>query len=321
MDYKDYYKILGVDKSATEAEIKKAYRKLAIKYHPDKNQGDKASEEKFKEVSEAYEVLGDKEKRTKYDQFGENWKYYEQQQAQGKAQGGFDWSKWQAQNQGGAYSYQGNMNDFFGESGQEGHFSDFFENLFGGRFTGSRQQRTRARKGQDLQAEMEVSLEDAYNGCAKQIELSGTKLNLKLKPGLYDGQVIRLKGKGAPGLNGGEPGHLLITLHITPHPKFELKGRDIYTDIDIDLYTAVLGGKATVKTLGNNVNITIAEHTDSGKVFRLKGMGMPDYDHPETKGDLYVKTIIRLPKHFSVKEKELFHQLSTLKSENHAKTV
>ncbi|MOA19130.1 Curved DNA-binding protein [compost metagenome] len=213
------------------------------------------------------------------------------------------------------------MNDFFGESGQEGHFSDFFENLFGGRFTGSRQQRTRARKGQDLQAEMEVSLEDAYNGCAKQIELSGTKLNLKLKPGLYDGQVIRLKGKGAPGLNGGEPGHLLITLHITPHPKFELKGRDIYTDIDIDLYTAVLGGKATVKTLGNNVNITIAEHTDSGKVFRLKGMGMPDYDHPETKGDLYVKTIIRLPKHFSVKEKELFHQLSTLKSENHAKTV
>src|SRR4051812_39842901 len=195
MEYKDYYKVLGVDKTASQDEIKKKYRKLAVKYHPDKNPGDKQAEEKFKEVNEANDVLGDPEKRKKYDEMGANWKYYEQQAAQGGygRQGG--------QQYGGGYS----SGDFQGFEG--GDFSDFFESFFGGGggspFGGGGQRRTQAYRGSDLQAEMSISLEDAFHGATKQISINNQSLNLKIKPGIADGQTLRLKGKGNPGANGG----------------------------------------------------------------------------------------------------------------------
>ncbi|HEY9256985.1 J domain-containing protein, partial [Chitinophaga sp.] len=173
-------------------------------------------------------------------------------------------------------------------------------------------------RGRDVQATMEVSLEDAYSGATRQVEVNGSRLNIKLKPGLHEGQVIRLKGKGNPGRKGGENGDLLITIQLAPHPKFELKGQDIYTDLALPLYTAVLGGKTIVYTPGADLNMNIPAGTDSGKVFRLKGKGMPAYDNGGTAGDLYIKAMVHIPKNLSEKEKELFQQLSQLNENGHA---
>lgn len=311
MEVKDYYKILGVEKTATAEQIKKAYRKLAVKYHPDKNPGDKAAEEKFKELNEAYEVLSDAGKRKKYDQFGENYQYYEQH---GGRPEDYDWSQFGGGKQG-SYTYSGNVEDMFG--GGEG-FSDFFEQLFGSRFAGSHRRQQGPARGRDVQATMEVSLEDAYSGATRQVEVNGSRLNIKMKPGLYEGQVIRLKGKGSPGRQSGQQGDLLISIHISPHPQYELKGQDIHTDVPLPLYTAILGGKLTVPTPATTLSMNIPAGTDSGKVFRLKGKGMPAYDHKGTPGDLYIKTVIHIPKNLSAKEKELFQQLSQLNENGHA---
>ncbi|MBS0031277.1 DnaJ C-terminal domain-containing protein [Chitinophaga sp. 22321] len=308
MDVKDYYKVLGVEKTATAEQIKKAYRKLAVKYHPDKNPGDKVAEDKFKEINEAYEVLSDAEKRKKYDQFGENYKHYEQH---GGRPEDFDWSQFGGgRGRGRTYSYGGgSAEDMFGGEG----FSDFFEQLFGSRFSGSgRRQQQAPGKGQDVQASMQVSLEDAYAGATRQVEVNGSKLNIKLKPGLYEGQVIRLKGKGNPGRRGGENGDMLITIQLAPHPQYELKGLDIYMELALPLYTAVLGGKVNIVTPGATLNMNIPAGTDSGKAFRLKGKGMPAYNNSGTAGDLYIKAMIHIPKDLSEKEKELFQQLAQL---------
>lgn len=307
MEYKDYYKILGVDKKASAADIKKAYRKLAVKYHPDKNPDDKLAEEKFKELNEAYEVLGDEEKRKKYDEFGENWKYYEQQGSAGG--GGFDWGKWQAA-QGGRQQYE-DVEGMFGDGGQ---FSDFFEHLFGGGFRSRAQQgRSRARRGSDLHASMKVSLQDVYAGATKQIEVNGQKLNLKIKPGTYNGQVLRLKGKGHPG-HGGEPGDLLIEMELAADGQYELQGKDVYMEVPVDLYTAVLGGKIPVAVPGNPLQLSIPAGTDSGRLFRLKGKGIPGPDGGSGgAGDLYVKVKINVPKQLTEEEKELFTRLSQIK--------
>ncbi|MET7000022.1 J domain-containing protein [Chitinophaga defluvii] len=307
MDVKDYYKILGIDKSATADQVKKAYRKLAVKYHPDKNPGDKVAEDKFKEINEAYEVLGDEAKRKKYDQFGENWKHYEQHG--GRAED-FDWSQFGGGRRGGqSRSYGGSSaEDMFGGSGD---FSDFFEQLFGSGF-GRGQQQQRSARGRDIQASMEVSLEDAYTGGTKQVEVNGARLNIKLKAGLYEGQVIRLKGKGGPGRKGGEPGDLLISIRLSAHPQFELKGQDIYTDLSLPLYTAILGGKVTVQTPGGSLSMKVPAGTDSGKVFRLKGKGMPHHSKPSEHGDLYLKAIVHIPTQLSDKEKALFEQLAQM---------
>ena len=314
MDVKDYYKILGVEKTATSEQLKKAYRKLAVKYHPDKNPDNKAAEDKFKEINEAYEVLGDEEKRKKYDQFGENYKYYEQH---GGRPEDYDWSQFGGGGgQGRRYSYEGgNAEDMFGG---EGNFSDFFEQLFGSRFSGGRRQQQGPGRGRDVQATMQVSLEDAYTGATRQVEVNGSRLNIKLKAGLYEGQLIRLKGKGSPGRKGGENGDMLISIQLAPHPQYELKGQDIYTDLALPLYTAVLGGKLTVPTPGASLSMNIPAGTDSGKVFRLKGKGMPAYDNSGAAGDLYIKAIIHIPANLSEKEKELFQQLSQLNENGHA---
>lgn len=304
MEYKDYYKILGVDKKATADEIKKAYRKLAIRYHPDKNPDDKLAEEKFKELNEAYEVLGDAEKRKKYDEFGENWKYYEQ--AGQQQQGDFDWSRWRSQ-QGGGQQQGGE--DMFGNGD---HFSDFFEHLFGGGFRSRAQQgRARTRKGGDLHATMEIGIEDVYTGATRQISVNGQKLNLKIRKGTTDGQVLRLKGKGNPGLNGGEAGDLLIEVSVTPGAGFELKGRDVYLEVPVDVYTAVLGGKVQVPVPGSAVQLTIPEGSDSGRVFRLKGKGLPEAEAGGgVPGDFYVKIRITVPQQLTEEEKEMFRKLA-----------
>ncbi|HEY8402417.1 MAG TPA: J domain-containing protein [Cytophagaceae bacterium] len=310
MQFKDYYKILGVDKSASSDEIKKAYRKLAVKYHPDKNPGNKEAEEKFKEINEAYDVLEDPEKRKKYDQFGQNWKAYQDNAA----------------NQGYAYSggpggshFSFTEEDFaniFGGGGGSGTsgYSDFFETLFGN-FRSHRGDRTRRdTKGQDLEAEINITLEEAYHGGPKTINLDGEILNLKLKPGIADGQRLRLKEKGGIGWGNGPRGDLYLTVHIQQHPRFERKGDDLYCDIDVDVYTAVLGGKTTINTLKGPVSITIPPESSTGKVLRLKNLGMPKYGSKNVYGDLYAQIRIVVPQNLTEQEKGLFHQLAKLRN-------
>ena len=306
MDFKDYYKILGVEKTATADEIKKTFRKLALKYHPDKNPNDKAAEEKFKEISEANEVLSDAEKRKKYDELGENWN---EKQAHD-----FDGYQRNNRGEGGPYQYTG------GQQFDESNFSDFFENIFGGRPAGGKQRQARATKGQDYNAEMKITLEEAYTGTTRQIELHEQKLNLKIKPGIKDGQVLRLKGKGGKGQNGGHDGDVYITAHVAEHTLYKRKEDDLYCDITVDLYTAVLGGQTTINTLRNPIKMTIGKETDNGKVLRLKGMGMPRYDKENEFGDLYAKVNVGLPKNLSESEIELFNQLSAIKNPVHATT-
>jgi curved DNA-binding protein len=306
MEYKDYYKILGVDKKATPEEIKKAYRKLAVKYHPDKNAGNKAAEEKFKEISEAHEVLKDPEKRSKYDELGENWNQYQRAGSSGE---NFDWSKWQ----GGDGRSQG-----FGH--QEGEdFSDFFESIFGqGGFSnrgGARGKRAMA--GEDFHAEAEISLEEAFSGTKRQLNLDGGVIEIPIGPGVKDGQTLRIKGKGGKGRNGGPDGNILITLHIPEHPAFRLEGTDIHCDAPIDLYTAILGGKALIHTLKGNIRIDIAKGTENGKVLRLKGQGMPIFGKPGTAGDLYIRVKVVLPKDLTEKELELFQKLHEERKQVH----
>lgn len=302
MDVKDYYKILGVDKSSSPDQIKSAYRKLAMKYHPDKTKGDKTAEEKFKEVNEAYEVLKDPEKKKKYDQFGENWKYYEQSGQQGD----FDWSQFNTGGGGRNYSYS---NRDFGS----GDFSDFFENLFGGMRSGrsarSGQRSSMSFKGQDYNAELVISLEDAYKGNSKTFSFEGDSIKLNIKPGITDGQVLKLSGKGAPGVNGGPNGDLFITIKIEKDPVFERKGNDLYTNLDVDMFTALLGGKVNLKTFKGSVNVNIQAGTQSGKLLKLSKMGMPVYGKPNESGNLYATVMIKIPDNLSEKSRKKIEEL------------
>lgn len=298
MDYKDYYKILGLTKTATQSEIKKAYRKLAVKYHPDKNQGNKQSEEKFKEINEANAVLSDPEKRKQYDELGPNWQQFQQS--------GGGQSRSRQRPSGGQYTYQGDPSEFFEG---EGDFSDFFNSMFGGAQRG-----TRKMKGQDYQALIELSLEEAYHGTSRILPLEGQKIRVTTKPGTADGQTLRIKGKGGPGMNGGPAGDLYLKITIPPHQVFKRDGNDLSIQKEIDLYTAILGGKTEVPTISGLVSITIAEGTQSGKRLRLKGKGMPIYGKKDAYGDLFVELVVKTPTQVSDKERELFVKLQQLNS-------
>ncbi len=322
MEYKDYYKTLGVSKNATQDEIKKAYRKLAIKYHPDKNKGDKAKEEKFKEISEAYEVLGDPEKRKKYDKLGANWKQYENFQRGGGQASDFDWSEFfggagaQGGQGGGTYTFEGDPSDF----------SEFFRNIFGGGFGGGGYSRggysrggygsgyrSAPRKGQDYVSEMTITFDEAYHGTTRIINLDGKKLRIKLKPGTRDGQKIKLAGKGGPGINGGPAGDLILTIKVLPDPRFKREGNDLYAELPIDVPTAVLGGKVPVYTPdGKTVKLNIPAGTSCGKKLRLKGKGMPVYENPGQHGDLYVTTKIVVPQTLTKEQRELYEKLKQI---------
>ncbi|SDJ86186.1 curved DNA-binding protein [Catalinimonas alkaloidigena] len=317
MQYKDYYQILGVDKSATQDDIKKAYRKLAVKYHPDKNPDNKQAEDRFKEITEANEVLSDPDKRAKYDRLGANWKQYENMDPSQYAHAG---------NNGGGYHYQfeGDLGDIFGNTGG---FSDFFNQFFGGDFGGSsrfrtsgdfgggyRSGRARAPKGQDYESQLEVSLEEAQQGTERTFSLEGEQLRIKIKPGIEDGQRIRLKGKGAPGPGGTARGDLYLTLHVLPNPHYERRGDDLYTTVGLPLYDALLGGKVNIPTLTGSVNVTLKEGTQNGKTLRLKGLGIPNYKNPEQKGDLYVTLQVQLPTQLTEEERTAFRKLRSTRS-------
>ena len=321
MEYKDYYKTLGVSKDASQEEIKKAYRKLARKYHPDTNPGDKKAEEKFKEISEAYEVLGDEEKRKQYDQLGADWKRY--QQAGAGTGGGFGFEDFMRQQGfGGAggggqrtYTYTGNFEDLFGGGG----FSDFFEAFFGGggfsnrgsAFTGGRERQRRS-KGQDLRANMEISMADAYDGADKTVSLHDQRLRIKIKPGIQDGQTLRIKGKGNPG-PGGQAGDLLLTVYIKDQPGYTRDGNNLYVNLPVDLYKATLGGHVHFNVFGHQLKARIPAGTQGGSNLRLKGKGFPEYGNPYQRGDLYLKIHIQIPKNLSKKEREYFETLAELR--------
>ena len=308
MEYKDYYKILEVDKNATKDQIKKQFRKLARKYHPDVNPGNHDAELKFKEINEAHEVLSDDEKRKKYDALGTDW-YESAGGAPGG--GGFDWSTWEQRGDGRQRRYDTDFDDIFGGGG----FSDFFRSVFGDR--GGRQRRTAARpsKGEDFTAELHLSLEEAYHGVRKTIAVNGKNLRITLEPGIEDGQVIRLKGKGGYGRAGGESGDLLITLRIDPHPYYTRKGNDLYIEPDISVYKAMLGGEEVIDTLLGKLKLKIPPETRNGTIFRLKGKGFPVYKNSGVFGDLYVKANLQIPQNLSKKEKELIRQLVHLRKE------
>ena len=307
MNYKDYYKDLGITKTATPAEIKKAYRKLANKYHPDKTKGDKIAEEKFKEINEANEVLSDPVKRKKYDQFGADWKQYE---AAGAQPGGFDWSKYASDRGGHAHRTSTQESDsMFTDDGA----GDLFEMLFGQHSSGQRRgRRTVVVKGEDIAAETILSLEEAYLGTTRLIQLNGQTIKVTIKPGVADQQMLRIAGKGGGGSNGGPNGDLYITIKLASHPEFRRQGNDLYCERPVDLYTAVLGGKARIKTLKGTVNVDIPKETQNGKMLRLLGLGMPVYGTKTEFGNLYVAIIIHLPDHLSEQEIDLFKKLSAL---------
>jgi curved DNA-binding protein len=306
MEFKDYYKILGVDKKASVDEIKKAYRKLAMKYHPDRNPDDKSSEEKFKEVSEAHEVLSDPEKRKRYDQLGSNWKNY--QPGAGGSGGGFS----QFGGGGRQYRTSGNFEDMFGNMSG---FSDFFESFFGGSSAGRSSFSSRkTAKGADYEAELYIMLEEAYSGIAKEISIEGKKLRLKINPGTRDGKKLRLSKQGAASQSGGERGDLYLTIKIQKHPFYEFDDSNLIYDLSIDLYSAVLGTKKKFKTLsGKNINLTIPPGTDSGQLFRIKGMGFQLEENSDHFGDLIIRIKVELPKNLNNEEKKLFKTLSEIR--------
>ncbi len=307
MNYKDYYSVLGVSKEATADEIKKAYHKLAVKYHPDKTRGDKAASEKFKEINEANQVLGDAEKRKKYDQFGTDWKHYEESGAQ---PGGFDWSKYAS---GGGTQKQRMSADEFESMFDTGGDIDLFELLFGERVGRRQGRRSAAFKGDDLNAETTLSLEEAYHGSSRLIHLDNQTIRVTIPPGIVDGQVLRISGKGMAGFNGGTPGDLYLTVKIAPHPEFYRKGNDLHRDMPVELYTAMLGGKVLVKTLKGAVKVNIPKETPNRKVLILRGLGMPVFNKKNTFGDMFVTIDIQLPDHLAPQETELFRKLAAVR--------
>ena len=309
MEYKDYYKILGVTKSASDEEIKKGYRKLAKQYHPDKNPDNKTAEAKFKEISEAYDVLGDPQKRKYYDKLGSNWGEY--QKYGGDPEDFLKRKQSPFQRPTGQPQEEFDFNDSFGGGG----FSDFFKNIFG-KFSGDDEQKfgqsQRVSRGRDFETEMEITLEEAYTGTARILNVLNQSLRLQVKPGVENGQRLKLAGRGGEGADGRR-GDLYVIVKIAKKEGFERKGDDVHCLVDVPIYTAILGGKVLIKTMGGEINFTIPQGTDSGKTFRIKGKGMPKYDTPTVFGDLYIKIALQVPKNLTPKETELFKQLAELR--------
>ena len=315
MEYRDYYRILGVEKSATEKDIKRAYRKLARQYHPDKNPDDKSAEEKFKEINEAYEVLGNAENRAKYDQLGRNYHRYQQM---GGAPGGFDFSQWAAAGgPGGSYrSVNIDFDDLFGGSG--GGFSEFFRTIFGGGGmrgqTGGQdpeamfRRQTRA-PGRDIEQRIDITLEEAFQGTQRTLaHADGGQFTAKIPPGVKTGSKIRYRGKGEQG--PAASGDLFLVIRVIPHETFKRDGANLHVEVPVDVTTAVLGGKATVPTLSGSVKLTIPAGTQGGRTFRLKGKGMPDTKAKGAFGDLLARVRIRVPESLGDEERRLYEQLA-----------
>lgn len=299
----DYYKTLGITKTASADEIKKAFRKLAVQYHPDKNTDNPNAEKKFKEINEAYETLKDPEKRKKYDQFGKDYQKYE-----GAGAGQYDFGGSRNNGGGGYARYETNFEDAFGQGG----FSSFFEQMFGGQSGGGFG--SAASAGRDLEAEMSITLQEAYFGTTRTISVNKQQLRINIKAGTTDNKKLRLKGKGEKGANG-QSGDLYIYVKVEKHPTFERKGDDLYCNVKVDLYAAVLGGKVQIPTIkGSPINIPIPKGAQNGQKLRLKNLGMPVYGKSDKFGDMFVRIRVEIPTQLSDKEEALFKELSRLKS-------
>lgn len=292
MPFIDYYEILGVNKNATDEDIKKAYRKLARKLHPDLNPNDKEANKKFQQINEANEVLSDPAKRKKYDQYGEHWEHGEEFEKARQAQ---------------SRSANGGSRHYSGGFGEE-DFSDFFGSMFGGT---SRNNQVKFR-GQDYNSELQLTLKNAYTTHAQTLNIHGKNVRITIPAGIEDGQTIKLKGYGGKGVNGGPDGDLYITFSIANDPQFKRVGNDLYTTVNLDLFTAILGGEITVDTLGGKIKLKIKPETQNGTKTRLKGKGFPIYKKEGQFGDLYVTYTIQIPTNLTEKQKELFAELSRL---------
>lgn len=302
MEFIDYYQVLGVPKTASEKEIKAAYRKLARKYHPDLNPGDEEAERKFKQINEAYEVLSDPENRKKYDKYGKDWQHGEEfERARQQQQ--------QQQQQRQQQSWQGSGRQGFSEH----DYSEFFESMFGGRGRRSGQGYSPKFKGQDYHAELRLQLSDVYTTHKQVLTVNGDNIRLTIPAGVEDGQVIKIKGKGGAGVGGGPQGDLYITFSIDNQTPFTREGSTLHNTVDLDLYTALLGGEITVDTFDGQVKLKVPPGTQNGTKVRLKGKGFPVYKQEGTFGDLIITYEIKLPTDLSEKEKELFEELKKMR--------
>lgn len=301
-EFKDYYAVLGVAPDATDQVIKDAYRKLARQHHPDVNPGNKASEEKFKEINEAYQALNDPERRKKYDVLRQQ---YQQFQQQGGTRG-FNWSNWQAEPVAQTYTRTvtpEDMEDLFGEAEP---FSDFFSSIFGS--AASERRGNRPRRGRDIEVPVELSLEEAFRGTTLSLKVGDRQVEARIPPGIRNGSRVRLAGQGSPGAAGGSAGDIYLVATIRPHPQFERDGDDLHTTIAVDVYTAASGGQVRVPALDGAVTLKIPPRTQADRVFRLKGKGMPRLEKPTERGDLFAKVKLVLPEPLSDQE------LNTLRS-------
>jgi len=329
MEYRDYYGTLGVPRDASQADLKKAFRKLARKHHPDVNPNDKVAEAKFKEINEAYEVLGDPPKRKKYDELGANWRAYEQaERAGGPNPFGGQWNT--GGGQGGFRTMtQEEMEEMFGD---QNPFSDFFTTFFGGGGFGQQEGsarggargRGRQRPGRDVEHEIELSLEDAYHGSTRRLSLKhdghARTVDVRIPAGVGDGSRVRISGEGESGIGGAASGDLYLRVRLAPHPLFERKGRDLYVKAALPVTTAVLGGEVEVPTIsGKPVRLKIPALTQNGQVFRLKGYGMPAVGKGDDKGDAYARVEIQLPAELTPEERLHYEALAKLQ-EGGAKT-
>ena len=322
MEFKDYYSTLGVAKTASESEIKKAYRKLARKYHPDLNPGDKAAEAKFKQVNEAHEVLGDPEKRRKYDELGANWRAYENMPPPGA--GGGAWPPGAGGFPGGGASYRtmtpDEVQEMFGDADP---FSDFFHTFFGGAGPagagGGRARAARPRRGRDVEHGIDLTLEEAMNGASRRLTINhdGTSrtVEVRIPAGVREGSKVRAAGEGEPAPPGGSAGDLFLVVHLLPHARFERRGQDLHTKVRIPVTTAVLGGEVPVETLnGSTLRLRVPELTGPGRVFRLRGHGMPRPGKPDERGDLFAAAEITIPPALSPEEREHYEALRKLEA-------
>ncbi|MFN2137749.1 MAG: DnaJ C-terminal domain-containing protein [Candidatus Promineifilaceae bacterium] len=327
MEVKDYYQTLGVSKNATTEEIKKAYRKLARKYHPDVNPGDATAEERFKDINEANEVLSDPDKRQKYDKFGSQWQQYERA---GGAADDFDWSQWASAGQpGGRRGYTQTVSpeefeQIFGSQAGAGGFSDFFETMFGGGRRGAgggfysdprQQYQPRPRKGRDAEYDLDITLQEAFNGGTRSLQFEdGRVIEAKIPRGVHSGSRVRLSGLGGAGSGGAEAGDLYLKINVLPDTVFQREGDDLKVTLPVDLFTLLLGGSVPVSALDRTVKLTIPKGTNSGKSFRLNGLGMPKIKNPSQRGDLYATVEAQIPQNLSKEEEELLEKWRELRA-------
>ena len=295
MDYKDYYKILGVERSASPNDVRKAYRKLAMQHHPDRNPGDKKAEERFKDVNEAYQVLNDPQKRARYDQLGSAYSGWQQR---GGSPGDFDWTQWFGGQQGGTRVEYGDINDLFGQDA----FSDFFRSLFGG--AGGARTSTGTRRAPAYQQPITISLEEAYRGTSRSFQSDGRQLTIRVPAGVKTGSKVRAAGAAPDGRD------LYLIVEVADDPRFERQGDDLRTSTGIDVFTAMLGGEAAVQTVEGDVTLKIPAGTQPEQVFRLAGRGMPRLKSPQSRGDLFVRVKVHVPKDLSPEQQQLLRQVA-----------